>query len=71
MPLVPRKLPVAQTIELVSLSNLTKREQLIYDRTPSTWGDPMKVLIAIEDLAEKLGVTRSEAAQLVLAHNAR
>ena len=65
------KIPVAQAIELVPLSQLTRREQLVYDRTPSTWGDPLKVLIAIEDLSEKLGVTRNEAARLVLAHNAR
>ena len=58
-------------VELIPMSHLTRGEQSIVDRTAAAWGDPVKILIAIEDLAEQLGISRNDAAQLVLAYNRR
>lgn len=64
-----RKLPVAQAIELVPLSQLTKREQLTFENAVSTYGNPSDVFDRkVRTLACILNCTEDDATH-VLLHN--
>ena len=70
MPLVIRKpIPVAQTVELIPMSSLTRREQLQLDNAVSHYGNPADVFDRkVAHLARLLDCTESEATA-VLLHN--
>lgn len=69
MPLVVRKIPVPQTVELIPMSSLTRREQLQLENAVSHYGNPSEVFDRkVAHLARILDCTESEATA-VLLHN--
>lgn len=55
------------TANVINMSSLTKREQLLLDNAVSSWGDPHKALQRkIEALARLLNCTEEEATHELL-----
>lgn len=55
----------------IPVSHLSKEDQLVYNNTPSAWGDPAETIETIEVIAERLGVSRAEATRVFLIHHGR